>query len=361
MKPSQLAKRKAQHIAVFGAPKTGKSTLVSQLLLAGFNLTWISLDNGHEVIFKLPLTAEQLDKQLNIVVVPDTKEFPVACKTCEAIVSGKPANICDAHGQVNCSTCMGKKASFTTVDPTSFGPRDILVFDHLGQLSNSWMNRIMSKMKEDDKPEWEHYRMQGTMMDKFLTNIQQATYNVICITHEAEVTQEDKTKKLVPVIGSDNFSRNSGKYFDSIVYLEMYNGRHKFGSRTTYKNSTLTGSRKDIAIEDMKDAPSLEMFFDGSIPDIVAEEEASNTQNRLETIQKAVIDLGAQVSASQVHVTNELEKTEKVSEKIAEEKTETPAPKAAEVINPAAVTKATTPAGMNPAMAAMLAKLRGSK
>ena len=105
MKPSQLARRRAQHVLIFGDPKTGKSTLASRLLLDGYRLTWISLDNGHDVIFKLPLSVQQLDEQLNISVLPDTKEYPIAAETCLKIISGRPTAICDIHGKVDCPTC----------------------------------------------------------------------------------------------------------------------------------------------------------------------------------------------------------------------------------------------------------------
>lgn len=262
MKPSELARRRYTHICVHGDAKSGKSTMVSKLLEAGFHLTWVSMDNGHEVIFKVKLTPEQLDEQLNIIVIPDTKESPIAVKTCAAIVSGKPANICDKHGISNCSNCRSNGGSFTVIDTSKFGPKDILVFDHLGQLANSTMNLIMIKTKDEDKPEWEDYRVQGTLMDKFLVNIQQANYNVICITHSIETDMEDGKKRLVPQIGSDKFSRNSGKYFDHIVHTDVTNGKHRYGSATTYKSTVLTGSRGDVLIHE---DGSLVPFFDGTI------------------------------------------------------------------------------------------------
>lgn len=282
MKPSELARRRSSHICVHGDPKTGKSTIVSKLLEAGFRLTWVSMDNGHEVIFKVKLTPEQLDEQLNIIVIPDTKESPIAVKTCARIMSGKPASICDTHGIADCSACRAAKKPFTTVDTSTFGPKDILVFDHLGQLANSTMNLIMIKAKDEDKPEWEDYRVQGTLMDKFLVNIQQANFNVICITHSVETDMEDGKKRLVPQIGSDKFSRNGGKYFDHIVHTDVTNGKHRYGSATTYKPTVLTGSRGDILIHE---DGSLVPFFDGTIPPQPAENVEAATK-LLATINK---------------------------------------------------------------------------
>ena len=270
MKPSTLARRRASHTIIFGDPKSGKSTLVAELLMKGFHLTWISMDNGHEVIFKLPIPAATLDEQLDIIVIPDTKEQPVAIGTCLKLVSGKPSDICDSHGKVDCGVCRSRGLPFSRVDTNSFGSKNILVFDHLGQLANSAMNHIFikDKLTEDDKPEWDHYYRQGTIMDKFLMNVQQASYNVVCIAHVAETEMEDGKKKLVPLVGTVPFSRNVGKYFDHMVHCEVNSGSHKFGSATTYKASLLTGSRGDFKIEDAavkKEAPSLKIFFDGTV------------------------------------------------------------------------------------------------
>lgn len=266
MKPSNLARRRASHSIVFGDPKSGKSTLVAELLMRGYNLTWVSMDNGHEVIFKLPLSLDYLDQHLNIIVLPDTKDFPIAIKTCLKIVTGAEVHICDAHGAVDCSTCKRTGGNFTCVAVNEFGPKDILVFDHLGQLANSAMAQVFIKGKkgDDDKPEWEDYARQGTLMDRFLTNIQQATYNVICITHVTESEMEDGTKRLVPLVGTTPFSRNVGKYFDHMIHCQVLNRGHKFGSSTGYATKILTGSRSDVEIE-KEEKPSLVKFLDGTV------------------------------------------------------------------------------------------------
>src|SRR6185437_3176778 len=115
MKPSSLAFKTAQKVMVFGDPKSGKSTLVAQLLKEGFRLTWVSLDNGHIVLFKMGLTPEQLDEQVNLVVIPDTKDDPIAISTCLKIMGPKPVRICDTHGRVDCPVCrrLGDNATWT--------------------------------------------------------------------------------------------------------------------------------------------------------------------------------------------------------------------------------------------------------
>ena len=128
------------------------------------------------------------------------------------------------------------------------------------------MNHIRRNEKDPEaKAEWDDYARQGALLARFFMSVQQAKYNVIAIAHVMEAEMEDGKKRLVPLIGTSNFSRNAGKYFDHIVHCEVTNGSHKFGSSTTYKASIVTGSRSDIAIEKLKEA-SLKPFFDGSIP-----------------------------------------------------------------------------------------------
>jgi hypothetical protein len=97
-------------------------------------------------------------------------------------------------------------------------------------------------------------------MDIFLSQLQQAGYNVICISHETQADSEDKKTKLVPVAGTRNFSRNSAKYFDHIIYAEVKASRHTFMSSTTASTWIMSGSRTNVAIEDYPDAGLLPIF-----------------------------------------------------------------------------------------------------
>lgn len=265
MKPSQLVRRSSQHIMLYGDAKTGKSTLAAELLLHGYNLTWISLDGGHRDIFsKLPISMEQLDEQLNIIEVKDTKESPIGFGTCRKLISRPLNRVCDTHGQVDCSTCRSKGGTFTEVDTSKFGPRDIMVIDHVSQLAISLLNYIIKDKADDFKPGWDEYRPQGALLEQFFVTVQHLPFNIICISHRLLVEMEDGKKMMVPEIGTRNFSTTSGRYFDHVVMTEMENARHKAGSSTTYKVGVMTGSRSDVAIEKLGSL-SLLPFFDGSI------------------------------------------------------------------------------------------------
>lgn len=334
MKYRDLARRKVQHICIFGDPKSGKSELAMSVATLPFvkKVIWVSMDNGHEVISKLPLEAQD---KVDIIVLPDTKEFPVAIDTCLKMVSGAPISICDAHGQVACSVC---KRAVTPSNPnptwTNVTLRDepittVIVFDHISQLADSAMNFILKGKKDDYFPEWEHFRLQGTLMGKFLMNIQQAPYNCICLSHVCETEMEDGSKKLVPLVGTVPFSRNTGKYFDHIVYCRVANKKHAFGSATTYVASVLTGSRSDVAVEEEKvvegKRASLLPFFDASSfredDGVAAILLLENIQEKVVAVeeQREVVDNSVESVDNTESIREELEVEEVVKEAVPEE------------------------------------------
>ncbi len=67
----------------------------------------------------------------------------------------------------------------------------------------------------------------------------------------------------MPVAGTTNFSRNTAKYFDHVVYADVKNRKHTFSSSSTAFTSVLTGSRTDIEIE-KEEMPSLLKIFTSS-------------------------------------------------------------------------------------------------
>jgi hypothetical protein len=227
------------------------------------------MDNGYEILFKLPKNQQE---KIELVRLPDTKEFPVAIDTCLKLVSGKPQEICDLHGQCACSTCRrDTTASWTSISFGDLQSDEVVVFDHISQAADSAMSLVTKGKPIEYKPEWHDYAYQGSLMNKFLMNVQQAPYNCICISHTCETEMEDGTKRLVPLVGTVPFSRNVGKYFDHIIYCRVSNKKHNFGSATTYIASVLTGSRADIVLEGQKtERPSLEPFFAGRMEHLSA-------------------------------------------------------------------------------------------
>lgn len=249
MKLSEVAQRQAQHLIVFGDPKVGKSVLVGELAKV-FKLLWFSLDGGHSILYKLPKEAQE---NIEIIALPDTKDFPIAIETCLKVIKGGSHNVCNRHGKVSCFICLKDKAGFTEVDFSKLDLSWLVVWDHISQLADSALNFIMKDMEGDPKPGWDEWMKQGALMSRFLTNIQHSPLNHICIAHTLEAELEDGKVKVFPQCGTRNFSRGVGKYFDHVIHCDVRNKKHTFGSSTTYLPLILTGSRSDVSLETMKE------------------------------------------------------------------------------------------------------------
>lgn len=266
MKLVNRAKIAGVRLIVFGAPKTGKTELVGKLAQK-YKLLWFDLEKGVTTLTKMPV---EWQDNVELIDLPDTRTFPIGIETMLKVIKGTECKICHTHGKVGCVKC-AKEApeEFTTVCLNDLVGRTdewIVVVDSLTQLANSAMAHITKNMDDEYKYDWDDYRKQGTLMDKFLSDVQQARYNIVCISHETETEMDDGKKKLVPTAGTTNFSRNTAKYFDHVVHTEVKNKKHVFGSGTTFGLNVLTGSRTDIEIETQKEGEqSLLPFFDGSV------------------------------------------------------------------------------------------------
>ena len=259
MKLSQKQQTAGVHVMVFGPPKVGKSQLAGEMAKHGYKLLWIDLENGWEVLQKLP---PEVQDNIEIVALPDTRTYPIGIQTMLKIVTGAKHVICDEHGTTNCPLCKkNTEATYTTVELNTLDPAEwIVVIDTTTQLATSAMAHITKSQSDDYKPDWDDFMKQGVLMDKFFSSVQQARWNCICIAHEIEVEMEDGKKRLVPIGGTTNFSRNVAKYFGHVIRAEVKNKKHTFGSATTFSIAALTGSRTDVAIEGMGE-PSLLPFF----------------------------------------------------------------------------------------------------
>jgi hypothetical protein len=250
-KLNTVAKSATHSVLIYGDAKTGKTQLAGTLA-AGFNLLWFDLENGFETLLKLP---EEQQSRIELLSLPDTKDYPIAVETMLKVFSGKPMHVCEAHGKVNCPACGAMQAGkyvpkqdapsvFVHLD--SLTPETIVVVDSLTQLSNSAMAHITRKQDTEYKPTWEDYANQGAVLAKFLSYIQAANYNVLCITHVIESEMEDGKKKLSPLCGTRNLSSTTAKYFGHVLYTEVKNLKHVAGSMTGYANNIQTGSRTDV-------------------------------------------------------------------------------------------------------------------
>lgn len=244
MNLSELETAVRRKVMVYGPPKAGKTVAVGKLAEHGFKLHWMDLEKGISAL------VGNIDKKafpnVEVYQIPDTKINPVAAETVLKIFMGGAQVICQKHGKASCPICK----TGTKLDTGSFGDKDILVIDSVTQLSSSTLNHITKAQPDNYKCTFEDWRMQGALLEKILGIMQHANFHVICISHESLVEMEDKKMKIVPVMGTQNFSKQCARFFDDVVYVEVVNKQHKMSCSSTYANNVLSGSRtnKDVSI-----------------------------------------------------------------------------------------------------------------
>jgi hypothetical protein len=250
-----------KRVIVYGASFSGKSLLVGKLA-EHFNLLWMDLENGHGVLYQLPPAFQE---KIEIVALPDTRSYPIAIETMLKLVKG-PVDICELHGKVSCMVCKRNDADTVHVDVNSMQPDTILVIDTLTQLSNSAISNITKGKPDDHKLDYDDWGNLGKLLDIVLSHIQQASYNVIVISHENEVVTEGKKTTLSPTGGTRNFSRNITKYFTDVVYLERKNKKHTCISTTTSSTSVIAGSQSGVALENLGEPSLIPLFRPDLVP-----------------------------------------------------------------------------------------------
>ena len=286
---SELEKKSRQHVLVYGEPGSGKSQLVSKLAEAGFNLIWFSLDNGHwEIMNKLSPEAKE---RLDVCVIPDTLSWPVASVVLPRLMEGKPVDVCHKHGNSNCAACRSSSGKVDTYTLSSDLPDNtVVVFDHITQYGESIYNKITGGSADSFDPEGrkdalQEYGLLGRHLNKFLLSVQNAPFNIVCIAQVLESESEDGSKKLSPWVGTKNYSVGVARFFDHIVYCDVANFKHNFGSSTTYKNKLQTKSRSDVKIE-AASVPDLAYFFGKEFKAAKTEEKKSEASSALSMLQK---------------------------------------------------------------------------
>lgn len=260
MKLSQKSANKSHRVLLFGPPKSGKTQLAGELATK-FNLIYFDLENGTDTLLKLP---ESVQSNVEVISLPDTRDYPIGIETMLKVIRGAALDICESHGKVSCALCKKDPAAvWNHVHLNSLGPDTVVIVDSLTQLTNSAIAHITKGQDELYKMQTDDWGNLGKLMDIFLSHVQQASFNIVCISHETEVEMQDGKQKLVPTAGTRNFSRNTAKYFDEVIYCEVKNKKHVAASSTTYANSILTGSRTGQVLEANPGEASLIPIFTG--------------------------------------------------------------------------------------------------
>lgn len=247
MKFTEYTPSASQRTLVYGAPKTGKTQLVGELART-HKLLWFDLEKGVNTLLKLP---KEVQSNIELIQIADSRTNPIAVETILRASTGNRLKICNEHGRAGCVICTKADPvkSFTEVCLNELTQDWVVVIDSATQLSSSVMNKICQGQSDDYQPTFHDYRYQGAVLDRIFSQMQNANYHLVVISHEIMVPLQDGTEKIVPVSGTSNFSKTFAKYFDHVIYCEVKMKQHKQGSSTVYAMNVLTGSRTDVVIE----------------------------------------------------------------------------------------------------------------
>lgn len=279
-KLNQTRASSTQRIMLFGPPKTGK-TLLAGKLARHFNILYIGMENGHEVLFQLP---EEDQEKIEVLNLPDNSKFPVASETVLKLIKGK-CKVCWFHGKVNCMICAREKPEdFTEIDVNSLDNSWVVIYDSATQLFTSILAHITKGEDDEYKLQRDDWNKASRLSEIFYSHIQTSKYNCVVISHDLDLANDEdqkagKKSTIVPTGGTKNFSKNVSRYFDHVVYCERKNLRHVFSSSTIWSNIVATGSRHSIALEKLDpnaEATLLPFFKPEEFPELIVPNHAGN-------------------------------------------------------------------------------------
>lgn len=267
-KLSTLPPSYTKRLMVYGPPKSGKSELVSKLA-EKHQLLWLDLEQGGDVLWKLP---DSFKENIDYIKVNDSPDNRVALSTALLILNGHRGEMCLKHSKFRCQPCTvlankdtkeNRGLYFENIDSMTVRQNNskILVIDSLSQIRASIYTHITNG-DIDYKFEFDDWARLNNGMDQIQAAAQAANWDLVIITHEDEVSLVgSKETKIVPIGATRNNSRNVAKFYTDIVYTEVRNGSHQAYSRSTQRANLQTGSRSDIDIAKMA-TPSLLPFFE---------------------------------------------------------------------------------------------------
>ena len=260
MKASDFIKKVNEvpkRVLMYAPPKTGKTAAVFGLARLGYRVVYIGLENGHLVVANpaLKLSEDDLNR-IEIYNVPDSDTNLVAHSAIRQVFQGKRFHLCEKHGANSCRICQPdtKKPLENPMvfDPTTWDSKTIVVIDSITQLFISIKLGILADVNINGRMTQQGWGDVGNTMDTIASRIQQAPYHLVVLTHTQrieDVVTDAKGKQVVvgvrhqPVAGSQAYSVNFAKNFDTVIYGEKVKGKYNMYSDPAANANVIVGSR----------------------------------------------------------------------------------------------------------------------
>lgn len=243
-------------ILVYGSSGAGKTRAVGALA-EKYPLVWLDGENGWETLKQHPLDWQ---RNIQLVCIPDTPTVPMYSESVTKILTGARVWVDEETGKVNHPLRTKDSRPSTEICMNEDSGKKILVIDSLTQLVASVTANIIRGKPDDYKMERDDWGNLRTVMTKICTYIQAAKFHVVAISHEDIVEQIDKSEKIFPIGGTRSFSRNVGKFFSDVVYMEVKNRRHVAASSTTFSSRISTKSRTNVELEKSSEVKLMALF-----------------------------------------------------------------------------------------------------
>jgi hypothetical protein len=269
-----IAASSGQSVIVYGPPKSGKTDLVVRQLAAHYKVIYVDLEKGRTTLYKLD---DKLKANIDVIAILDNKDFPNAITGATKLASGGKYSYCAIHQKIGCVKCITSRdaevmASQFSYEFGNLNPQEyVIVFDSFSQIASSAVAHVAKGMDlEKEKFTFDHWAALGVLLERFLDYCQCAPFNVVVITHEMGIEQEDGIEKLMPSGGTKNFARKIAKYFDHVVYCSLKNRKHCASSVTTDDNKVLAGSRTDVVVSHLDPHSMARLLGKKGLPPLVA-------------------------------------------------------------------------------------------
>lgn len=263
-------------ILIYGDSGCGKTRLAATAatIPALNKIYYIDLENGSDTILNMGLPDEALGK-IQLYKICDTRKDPHAMSTMLKMFSAREdIVICEEHGRINCLECTRAKKPTQIFNLTKMTHNDLVIIDSGSQLADCGVNALLKGQPEDAILQIQEWGTVNNWLKSILQTIQAGRYtNVVVLTHvlydeEYSGTGINKTlirTKIYPLMGTKTFSTQVGKYFGTIVHLEVKNKKHVGGSSTVYALNTQTKSRLGIKVENANEITMSEILVRGGI------------------------------------------------------------------------------------------------